>query len=498
VCLRWCPHRAGALYLGCSDGSILAMDASHWMGTGAGSGDGAGSGGMTEASGEPSRTDLGFVLSVSPRAGAGSVLDAHSFGAAAAAPPASHLLSLLRPVARWAASTVLQYPVIAVMGQQAAAVRALAVSPVSPRILVSVHHDGFMRLWDTAAPSVPLLDVPLGFRAAMAVEFTVDGSDVLIAAEDCEVRICNVQTGMTRSLISAWVDSGSQRGLRAPAWDVRVLSLSTMRGPPAPAAAEQAAAASERALATHGLAADSALLVACGDGGSALAPLLEADTRERIRAVRRRTQKLLAMARTAESNSKRADAQKAAASARTAAAATLTGSPGRAAASSLLSLLEDDDAAPAGAAPAGAGRDSQPPHVPPPPLQLDSALLPDPSTDVRVGGLQLTHPVPPLGPLLLTPDYHPAAATSVHAPRFAMHRIRAVDVGDTVSRRGVAVVAVGGGDGVLHVRVLDLHTEFEAQAFMRREMAALLRAERLRGGAPAGTALPHVFGDAAR
>jgi len=487
VCLRWCPHRAGALYLGCSDGSILTMDASHWMGTGAG-----GSEGMTEASGEPSRTDLGFVLSASPRGGAASVLDAHSFGAAAAAAPATHLLSLLRPVARWAPSTVLQFPVIAVMGQQAAAVRALAVSPVSPRILLSVHHDGFLRMWDTAAPSVPLLEVPLGYRAATAVDFTVDGSEVLIAAEDCEVRICDVQTGMTRSLVSAWVDSGSQRGLRAPAWDVRVLPLSAMRGPPPPAAAGGAAAASDGAPATHDLAADSGLLVACGDGGSALVPLLDAGTRQRIRAVRRRSEKLLAMARAAEGNAKRAVAQKAAA-APTAAAAAPSSSPGTAAASSLLSLLEDADAEPA-----GVSGGPQPPHVAPPPLQLDSALLPDPGTDIRMGGLQLTHPVPPLGPLLVTPDYHPAAATSVHAPRFAMHRVRAVDVGDTVSRRGVAVVAVGGGDGVLHVRVLDLHAEFEAQAFMRREMAALLRAERLRAGAPAGIALPRVFGGADR
>jgi hypothetical protein len=239
-------------------------------------------------------------------------------------------------------------------------------------------------------------------------------------------------------------------------------------------------------------------LVACGDGGSALAPLLDTGTRERIRAVRRRSEKLLAMARAAEGNAKRAGAQKAAASAATAgaaAAAAPSASPGTAAASSLLSLLEDDDAAPAGAAGVIGPQAS---HLAPPPLQLDSALLPDPGTDLRVGGLQLTHPVPPLGPLLVTPDYHPAAATSVHAPRFAMHRVRAVDVGHTVSRRGVAVVAVGGGDGVLHVRVLDVHTEFEAQAFMRREMAALLRAERLRAGAPAGIALPNVFGGAGR
>ena len=236
--LRWCPHAAGTLYVGCSDSSVLVFDAAALA-------RGGGAAAAAHSASPPSLLELGFAVPAdAPR---------------------------LRGVIRLAPCALLQAPHVLAAGDGvAAAVRAVAVSPHSPRIVATQHANGMLRVWDTLTPAHPVREFATPARhGAGGLDFSPLSELEILAAGDAGGLIqANLASGACRILVSPPGTGGKGVGVAPTAfWDVRCLAVPAL----APTATA-AAATSPRPPAGAGVAA-AAFIVAAGDGGCAICPL---------------------------------------------------------------------------------------------------------------------------------------------------------------------------------------------------------------------------------
>lgn len=102
-----------------------------------------------------------------------------------------------------------------------AAVRDVAVSPVSPHVIAAVHNDGICRIWDVRYPDAPLADMSVTTRQVLSIDFSAHGQHLYLAADTGDVTEVNLADWSTDTLVC----SPSFGDPRAPAWEVRVLHL---------------------------------------------------------------------------------------------------------------------------------------------------------------------------------------------------------------------------------------------------------------------------------
>lgn len=516
TCLRWCPHTPGRLYVGTSDGSIIILDAAAWLPSPhrhLSPGDamaGGASGGPLAATAVssidvPSRSDLGFVLTA-----AGHAAAAAGGGAAAAAA----LCKRLHGVWRWSPAGIIGSVNLALTGASAGAVRALAISPASPRLLASAHSDSYFRMWDVlgagcggtggsaGSGTMPLVEAACYLRLVTSMDFLPRRPEMVIAAGDTgEIALLDTQhpvfwrpivslpahpaaskTG-TGAAARGGAGSGGGSVLRPPTWDVRCLSLCSMIRPTVRAiagtAGADAAGAADRIL-PRSLVSDTVAIVAAGDGGCSVVPLLSAegnfgnaDYKSLHAILSGSAEHIRSMA--AKSAATPAIGRSSASAAKLKGASGGTGDKGKDGKQSPGLDAVDGEAA-SGAGKTGRGGKDDEPEVP---VGVSALVRPwPPSKDHRQLGLTLTPPLPPLGCALAGgADLHPSAAAVGYAPRLACHRARLLDVGGLLQCQGLALAVAGYGNGTVQVRLIDLAQEMHAASAIPR-MAAAARLSR--------------------
>jgi len=191
TCLRWSPVGGaadGVLVVGYTDGSTAVFRVPPPTAT------------PGAASPQPAAEVLGFTY-----AGGGA-------GAAALPAPA-----LLAPTAVFVTADVAAHPAAY------QAVRGVAVNPAAPSQVAVVTYHGAVRLWDMAAPAVPVLTLPCGVavRFATACDFVPDGSAIVVST--ATGRLVSLQVSAAAPTTTLCDIMAPFPGL--PLWDARILPV---------------------------------------------------------------------------------------------------------------------------------------------------------------------------------------------------------------------------------------------------------------------------------
>jgi hypothetical protein len=304
-----------------------------------------------------------------------------------------------------------------VLGRETTAALAVNISSAAPRLLISGHRNGSVCLWDldggTAQSHMPLREISLCHRAITAIAFDPHFPGMFVMGMDNGDMIrYDTLTDSTESILY-----GTEYPGHAHCWDMDLVL------PPYPLS---------NALAGDPRPNYPLFMMASGDGGAWMGRLV--NSREHHSILR----------------------------------TNHPGAPARALktlATAFPKVRKQAEAAGNGSKPQdGSGR----------PIPSIGSLVPMPELDLRSYMQAIVPPLPPTSPLITGDVRRTYGQNRVFLPYFASHRIRVAPVyRATVHYLGLrpgeeeqrfdsrSVVIVGGGEGILRVRVVDCAAEFD-------------------------------------
>jgi len=343
------------------------------------------------------------------------------------------------------------------------AVRGVALAPsgAARSLLASCHSDGCVRLWDLADAQAPIADICVAQRQLTAIDFTAAGAALLVAVDTGEIvsvslldwshdsvlQPCHVTSLGGGSGAAHAAVPGSDRRFAA-AWDVRTLQL--------PASAR---------CPGNGLAA-----FALATGLVGVLPMLRTEERKDLCSAKPTASDMSQHLRLRDAGSKASTSADGGGDVDPASAAgrrlVVSAAVGERTDSRNFALCVSPALPPTGGHVAllFSAEPTQPPHN----TAASGAVLP------------VVEPAQKAGPKSGSSKAAPAISdAAIFLPQFAMHRVRLCHAEGRVAAGGsvrhFALVACGGGEGAVQIRLVDVCAEFPVwQRFRGRARAAVI------------------------